>query len=111
MAGLHDAAAGTGDDHETGFGNLFSQLNGLLIFEFVGLSARGTENRHFAFVGIGREQSKRVAQFTQRRGNDFDVAGVLDIGKDFQRAFDDVGYFFLVEASAFETDELFDPPL
>jgi len=40
MAGLHDAGAGSGDDHPAVFGDLPGQLGGLLIFLFRGQHAR-----------------------------------------------------------------------
>ena len=57
---------------------------------------------------IRREQPERVAQFPQRGLDDAHVAGVLHVGQQFQRVFDDVGDFGFVVAAAFELDEFLD---
>ena len=50
VAGLHDAGAGAGDDHVTGFGDHFGELDGLLVFLLGRLCSGGAEDGDFAFV-------------------------------------------------------------
>ena len=111
VSGLHDARPGAGDDHETGLRNFAPELDGLLIFHLVRLRPRGTKNRDLADVRIRREQPEGVAQFAQRGLDDTHVTGVLHIGQQLERVFDDVGDFGFVVAAAFEFDEFPDPPL
>ena len=85
---------------------LRAEVGGLLIFQFVGLRARGAEDGDFAFAGVGREEAEGVAQFAQRGLDDAHVAGVLHVGQEFQGVFDDVGDFGFVVAAAFELDQL-----
>src|SRR6185369_7908833 len=106
VAGLHDARTRAGDDHESGGDNFAPEFDGLLVFHAVRLGARRTEDGNLAFVRIRREQPERVAQFADRRLDDAHVAGVLHIGQQLERVFDDVGDFRFVIAAAFEFDEI-----
>ena len=73
-----------------------------------GLRAGGAENGDFALAGVGREEAEGVAQFAHGGLDDAHVAGVLDIGEQFQGVLDDVGDFVFVVAAAFEPDEFGD---
>jgi len=58
VPGLHDAGAGTGDDHEAGLGNLAPEVHGLLVFHLVRLRPGRAENRDLADAGIRREEAE-----------------------------------------------------
>ena len=109
--GLHDARPGAGDDHETGLHNFAPEIDGLLIFPFVRLRPRRAENRDLADARIRREEPERVAQFAQRGLDDAHVAGVLHVGQQLERVFDDVGDFAFVVAAALVSNEFLNPPL
>ena len=108
VAGLHDARAGAGDDHETGFGNLAPEIHGLLIFRLVRLRPRGAENRDLADARIRREEPEGITQFAQRGLDDAHIAGVLHVGQQLERVFDDVGDLVFVVAAAFEFNQFLD---
>ena len=110
VSGLHDARPGAGDDHEAGLRNLAPEIHGLLVFQLVRLRPGGAENRDLADARIRREQPEGVAQFAQRGLDDAHVAGVLHVGQQLERVFDDVGDLGFVVAAAFEFDEFPNPP-
>ena len=111
VPGLHDARSGAGDDHEAGFHNLAPEIHGLLIFHLVRLRPGRAENGDLADVRIRREEAEGVAQFAQRGLDHPHVAGLLHVGQQFERVFDDVGDLVFVVAAAFEGDEFLDAAL
>ncbi len=111
VPGLHDAWSGAGDDHETGFHNLAPEIHGLLIFHFVRLRPGGAENGDLADVRIRREEAEGITHFAQRGLDHPHVAGLLYVGQQLERVFDDVGNLVFVVAAALVSDEFLDAAL
>jgi hypothetical protein len=63
VAGLHDAGAGAGDDHVAGLDDLGAELDGLFVFDVVGLGAGGAEDGDLALLVIGRKDAEGVTEF------------------------------------------------
>ena len=110
VAGVHDAAARAGDDHEPGFGNLAAEFDRLLVFHLGRLRARGAEDGHLALVRVGRKELEGVAQFAQRGLDDAHVAAVLDVGQQFERVFHDVLHRVGIVSAALVGDQFLDAP-
>ena len=110
MAGLHDAAARAGNDHEACLGNLSAEVKGLLIFHPRGLRPRRPENRDLPMIRVRGEQLEGIPQLANRGLDYLDVARVFQVGEELERAFDDVGDVFLIITSSFIFDQLIDPP-
>ena len=102
---------GTGNDHESGLGNLASEIHSLLVFHLVRLRPGRAENGDLADMGIRREKAEGVAQFAQRRLNHAGVAGVLYVGQQLERVFDEVGDLGFIVAAAFVGDEFLNAAL
>ena len=111
VAGLHDARASARDDHEAGPDNLPPKLDGLLIFLLVGLGAGGAEHGNFAEARVRGKEFEGVTQLPQRGLNHAYVAGVLHVGQQLERIFNDVPHQFGVVSSALVSDEVLDEPL
>ena len=111
LPGLHDARSGAGDDHEAGLHNLAPEIHGLLIFHLARLRPGRAENGDLADVRIRREEAEGITQFAQRGLDHPHVAGLLHVGEQLERVFDDVGDLVFVVAAAFEGDEFLDAAL
>ena len=105
VAGLHDAAARTGNDHESGRSHLLAKLQRLLIFRLARLRACGTKNGDLALLVIRREESKSVAQFTNRRLNDAHIARICHVCKQLKCVLDNVGNLGFVCTATFGLNE------
>ena len=84
VAGLHDAGAGAGDDHEARVGNLAGELDRFEIFLARGQSAGGAEDGDFAGLIVGGEKTEGVAQFAHGGADDPHVAAILDVCQQFE---------------------------
>ena len=111
MPGLHDARSGAGNDHEAGFHNLAPEIHGLLIFHLARLRPGGAENGDLADARIRREEAEGITQFAQSGLDHTHVAGLLHVGQQLERIFDDVSNLVFVVAAAFEGDEFLDAAL
>ena len=111
VARLHDAAAGAGDHHESGFGYLAPKFQRLLVLHPRRLRPGRAEDRDLPRIRIGGEEAKSIPQFAQRGLNHLHIPGIFDIRQELEGVFDNVRYVFLVEAAAFVLDKLLNAPL
>jgi len=74
LAGLHDPAAGPGDDHEAGVGDGGREALGGAEDGIVLLGAGRAEGGHFPRPAVGREHLEADAHLLERAGDDLEVA-------------------------------------
>src|SRR5579862_212670 len=109
VAGLHDASACARDHHESGLGNLLTEVSRLLVFLLGGLHARRAKNGHFPRLGIRRKQPERVPQLAQGRLDNPYVSTILDISENLESALNNVCNALLVVTAAFKLNQFLDP--
>jgi hypothetical protein len=85
MTGLHDAAAGAGDDHPAALNDAPAEFLRGRERRVFRLRAGGAEYRGLAAAPVGREDLEAVAQLADRRGQELDVAAAGMIAEELVR--------------------------
>ena len=104
MTGLHDARAGSSNDHPSFASDFAGEIDRLQIFRFGRQRSRGPEHRHFAHMRMRREHFVGVTQLPNGGLDDADVAARLDILEKLEAILDDVSDKVFVKTAAFVGD-------
>src|SRR5262249_14384586 len=82
VAGLHDAAGRSGDDHPAGLGDAAAELLRSWGSGMAGRQTRRAEDRHLAHTAVGRENLEGVTQLLERGAEQFHVAAAGPVANE-----------------------------
>ena len=105
VAGSHDAATGTGDDHEARVGEEFGEGGGELVIRVLGRGAGAAEDGDFAALAVGLEDFEGVAEFFEGADHQFHFAAAGIIVGEFEDGVEHFGGKFAVGRDAGVVEE------